>query len=72
LQQWKSKFSSSCKLSYNLLLEHTVFHSLRVLISFLITMAALHPIVCFGRIVLLSKFYCYKEGQFHNSDIEMV
>lgn len=41
-----------------------------VLISFLITMASLHPIVCFGCIVVVSKFYCYKEGQFHNSDIE--
>ena len=72
LQQWKFKLSSSCKLSYSLLLEHIVFLSLDVLISFIITMASLHPIVCFSCIVLVSKFYCYKEGQFHNLDIEMV
>jgi len=43
-----------------------------VLKSFLITMSSLRPIVSFGCIVLVSKFYCYKDWQFHNSYIEMV
>lgn len=72
MQRWKSKLSSSCKVSYSLLLEHVVFHSLDVLKSYLITMSSLHPTVCFGHIVLVSKFYCYKEGQLHISDIETV